>query len=143
MAEPIVSPRWDLSTIYPSLESPEFRAAFDGIAQSIDALAVLFDRHSVRRRAAPTVDASFAAAYDEVTAAINALLERLRTVGSYISCHVTTDARDDRAQSLESTLHATAVRFDLLRTRYTAWVGTSDIDALERLSRTAQSHAFA
>src|SRR5690348_6209475 len=77
------APRWDLTPIFPSLESPEFEAAFTGAVAEIDALAALFDAKGVRRRADPVVDAAFAAAYDEVTNRLNALNERMRTLWSY------------------------------------------------------------
>ncbi|MDQ2730708.1 MAG: M3 family oligoendopeptidase [Armatimonadota bacterium] len=43
-------PQWDMTTIFPSLESSEFTEAFDRATADIAALATLFDRYNVRRR---------------------------------------------------------------------------------------------
>ncbi len=132
-----------MTPVFPSLESPEFRSAFDAVVVEIGQLSELFDRVNVRRRDSDVVDADFVAAYETVTAGLNGLMERLRTVGAYIACFVTTDAKDEVAQSLESSLNAHAVTLDQLRTRYTAWVGTTDTQALLDASATARDHAFA
>ncbi|NLI00970.1 MAG: M3 family oligoendopeptidase [Chthonomonadales bacterium] len=136
-------PRWDMTPIFPSLDSPEFRAAFESAVGDIGRLAERFDRLGVRRRASAGVDSEFVAAYEQATHALNELMDRLRTVGAYVACFVTTDARDEQAQSLESELNARAVLLDQLRTRYTAWVGTTDTDALLEASEVARHHAFA
>ena len=136
-------PRWDMSTVFPSLESPEFRSAFDAAVGEITQLSEMFDRLNVRRRESGAVDAGFVAAYETATVALNGLMEQLRTVGAYIACFVTTDAKDDVAESLESSLNAHAVVLDQLRTRYTAWVGTTDTRALLDASEVARDHAFA
>jgi len=101
MTEKQTPPRWDLTTFFPSLDSDEFREAFAGVVSGIAGLAVLFDRHDVRRRPSPGVDAALAAAFEEATGELNALLEKLRTLGAYISCIVTTDARDEAAQAAQ------------------------------------------
>lgn len=43
-------PHWDMSTIFPSLESLEFTEAFDSAVVSIGALSTLFERYNIRRR---------------------------------------------------------------------------------------------
>jgi pepF/M3 family oligoendopeptidase len=132
-----------MTPVFPSLESPEFRAAFDGVVADVTRLAGVFDRMGVRRRSAPSVDPAFVGAFEEVIGELNSLMERLRTVGAYIACFVTTDARDETAQSLESTLNARMVLLDQLRTRFTAWVGSSDTEALLQASEVARQHEFA
>lgn len=142
MSEP-TPPRWDMTTIYPSIESPEFAAAFDGMVAGIGELEALFQRHGVRRRAAPDVDAALVAAFEEVTGKVNALLETLGTLWSYVVCHTSTDANDEAAQARESLLHSHYVRVEQLLTRYTAWVGSSDAEALIAASPVAAAHAYA
>src|SRR6185437_192525 len=92
-------PRWDMTPIFPSLESPEFNAAFEKLSAEIRAIGELFDRHQVRRRTAGAVDAAFVAAYEAVTNSLNALLDNLDTLDSYLGCFVTTDVRDERAKA--------------------------------------------
>ncbi|MDW8207673.1 MAG: M3 family oligoendopeptidase [Chloroherpetonaceae bacterium] len=135
-------PRWDMTAIFPSLESAEFVQAFDGVVREIGALADLFDRHHVRRRDDGGVDASFVAAYEEVTCALNGLLERVDTLGAYIGCFTTTDAQNEEAQRRESLLNAHMVLLDRLHTRYVAWVGSTDVAALQAASEVARDHGY-
>ncbi len=86
-------PHWDLTPIFPSLESTEFEQEFTGALSAIGELATLFDRYNVRRRDNPAVDAQWVEQWEEVIQHLNALRERLRTLGSYLGCFVTTDAR--------------------------------------------------
>ena len=91
-------PRWDMTPIFPSLESAEFSQAFDSALADIDSLSALFDKYGVRKRQVGAVDSEFAAAYDSVTAPVNVLLEKMRTIGSYIGCFTTVDARNETAK---------------------------------------------
>src|SRR5579871_2475100 len=111
-------PHWDLAPIFSSLDSPEFQQAFDAVVVDIGDLAAHFDKRGARRRETPKVDAAFVAAYEEITDRLNALQQKMRTLGAYIGCFVTTDARDDRARSLQSLLDTHSVRLDQLYTRY-------------------------
>ena len=43
-------PRWDMSSIYPSLDSAEFEEDLASAINSIGKLAKLFDRHGIERR---------------------------------------------------------------------------------------------
>jgi pepF/M3 family oligoendopeptidase len=135
-------PHWDMIPIFPSLESPEFAQAFADAIAGIGALGELFDRHNVRRRDSPVADAAFVAAYEEITARLNALRDQIHTLHSYIGCFVTTDVRDETAQARESLLNARTVALNQMQTRYIAWVGSSDREALLARSQMARDHAF-
>jgi len=135
-------PRWDMTAIFSSLESPEFRAAFKAVKDEIAVLVVAFDEHGVRRRDAHGVDSEFVAAFEQITGRLNAFYRDVRVVGSYINCFVTTDATDELAQSLQSELRVAFVTLDKLWTRYTAWVGSTDLDALLAASELARGHEW-
>jgi pepF/M3 family oligoendopeptidase len=136
------APRWDVGVIFPSLESPEFAAAFDGACTGIDALVELYDRHNVRKRAEPTVDAAFAAAFEEVVTATAALYDCLTVLGSYLLCLTTTNAADEAAQARMSELDVREVPLGKLSTRLTAWLGSTDEQALKAASPVALEHAY-
>jgi len=133
-------PRWDLSSIFPSLQSAEFAAALDRAGSDLDSLADLFDSVGVRRRENPALDSLTIAHYDDVTDGLNDLLQQTRTLMTYVRCITTTDARDDEAKSFESLLNEWYTRLSQLETRYTAWVGTMDVEALMRASGVAREH---
>src|SRR5258708_38636291 len=98
----ITSPCWDLSPIFPSMESPEFTAAMDKVRSGIAHLKQLFDKHGLGRREDPAVDNATASLYDEVTTAINDVSDQFRALSTYVNCIATTDATDDLAKSNES-----------------------------------------
>ncbi|MGC8667181.1 MAG: M3 family oligoendopeptidase [Chthonomonadales bacterium] len=141
--EQAVLPRWDLDEAFPSLDSKEFASALDDAVAHIGQLADLFEKFGVRRRTISKVDDAFVADFERVMTQINGLLEKLRTLDAYVGCIVTTDASNEQAQSAESLLSAHHVRVDQLLTRFTAWVGSSDVDALLLRSQVAREHEYA
>jgi oligoendopeptidase F len=135
-------PRWDMTPIFPSLESPEFQHEFNGALAAINDLAALFERHHVQRRASSAIDEQFVAQWEEIAAQLNTLRERLRTLSSYIHCFVTTDALDETAKAYESQMETQGVQLSQLETRLVAWLGSSDIEALLEESEVARRHEF-
>src|SRR2546427_5467093 len=109
MAQLDALPRWDMTTIFPSLQSPEFTAAFEQVKQEVRALVPLFDAHQVQRRDSHAVDAPLVQAFEEVTVRLNALYRSMQTLRSYLGCFVATDARNDAAQALLSELQMAGV----------------------------------
>jgi len=137
-----VLPHWDMTTVFPSLEAPELAAAFEKLKAEIRGLVPLFDKHAVRRSTDGAVDAARAAAFDEVTNRLNTLYRSTITMRGFVNAFVTTDAANDLAQSLASELRAARVTLSQLQTRYTAWVGTMDAEALLRQSQLARDHEY-
>ncbi len=136
-------PRWDISSVFPSLESEAFQDEFARVLEAITDLAALFDRYEVRRREnASDADEVFVQRVEEVLGRVNALRERLRTVGSYIHCYVTTDARNDTAKAYQSRLETQGVLLGQLNARLVAWLGSGDIEALLAASPLAREHEF-
>ena len=139
---PDALPRWNMQTVFPAIESPEFAQAMTEATAAVANLTALFDAHNVRKRDTETVDAAFAAAYESVTAPLNETLQQLRLLSAYVGCFVTTDARDESAKSAESVLDMQFVPLGQLLTRYVAWVGSTDIEALMQQSDTARANAY-
>src|SRR5438552_6463249 len=119
-------PRWDMTSIFPSLESPEFAESFAAAKREVQALVPLFDSHQVRRAENSAVSAERVQAYEAVTGRLNAMLQTMQTLRSYIGAFVATDAGNDTAQALLSELRAAGVTLRQLQTRYIAWVGSAD-----------------
>ncbi|HUG16128.1 MAG TPA: M3 family oligoendopeptidase [Thermomicrobiales bacterium] len=133
-------PRWDMSVVYPSLDSPEFELGFAATAAAIEDLAALLDRHGVGCPA-PSIDGAVSC-IDELIERFNAVLARARTLDTYIYCHIAADSRDDRAQAMLSEFDRHDTRLSQLATRFTAWIGALDIEALIAGSELAAAHAF-
>ncbi|HYO48613.1 MAG TPA: M3 family oligoendopeptidase [Chloroflexia bacterium] len=135
-------PHWDMSVVFPGLESPEFEAASKSAVQDIDGLEELFDRHNIALRDAAPLDDEIVRAFDEVITRFNAVLETRWTLSAYINAFVATDSRDTIAQAKLSESQQQGVRLSKLGTRLTAWIGSLDVGALVERSGVAREHAF-
>src|SRR5262249_916329 len=121
-------PRWDMTTVFPGLESAEFAAALAGVKADIRSLAGLFDARGIRA-GGPGALGEAPAVFDEAIGRINRLFRDLQLVRTYIHCFIATDAAHDTAQALQAELRAARVTLDQLWTRFNAWVGSLDADA--------------
>jgi pepF/M3 family oligoendopeptidase len=135
-------PHWDMAVIYPSLDSAEFAAGFDSAVQAITDMEALFDQHGIALRDAAPLDEASVAAAESVIERYNTVLKEVHTLGAYIRCFVSTNSRDTLAQARLSELQQQGLRLSLLGTRFTAWVGVLDVEALIARSATARVHAF-
>ena len=135
-------PHWDMTPVFPALESPEFGAALESARTGIGDLGRLFDEHGIRRRDDAPVNDSIVGAFQAVTDALNAIYEQTRVLGAYLDAFVATDAANDAAQSLLSELRTLQVPLHQLGTRFTAWIGSLDADALLAASPRARQYEF-
>ena len=137
-------PHWDMTPIFPGLGSDELADATREAVAGIAALRAHFDRHGIRRLQAPlALDAAEVALFEDTLARLNALLERTRTLGAYLGAFVSTDSRDEVAEAKQSILQRQTVELSKLGTRFEAWVGSLDVEALVARSAAARDHAFA
>jgi oligoendopeptidase F len=140
-AEAPVLPRWDMSVVYPGLGSPEFERDVAAALRALDEAVALFDRHGIDGGATAEGGAPVAV-FEEVAGAFNGLVERIFTLGAYISSFVATDSRDNQAQAQYSAFRQQSVKLSQLGTRLTAWLGTLDIEALIAGSELAREHSY-
>jgi pepF/M3 family oligoendopeptidase len=136
-------PRWDLTPLFPTVDHAEVAAAEGTLTRAVTDLAALYDRREVRGAgdgaSAAAVDP---AAFDEVLAATNHVLDRFARLEAFAYGHVSTDSGDEAAQALLSRLTTVEARITALRTRFDAWVGTIDLDPLIAASSQAAAHAW-
>jgi pepF/M3 family oligoendopeptidase len=136
-------PRWDVSTVFPDLESPEFAAGFASVVARVDELTALFEELGVGRLdQTPAVDDALVGAVERVITGMNEAIAAYRTLSSYIYSFVVTDSRDTTAQARQSEAQRQSVRLAQLRVRFTAWIGSLDVEALIACSSLAREHAF-
>ena len=109
----IDSPRWNLSNVYPGLQSAEFTAAMAHYAEQVAALEHLLDERSagLRPGAEP---AACALLLGEIVRRFNALYEQAGTLGPYINSFVSTDSHNTLARRLDSELDLVNVRASTL-----------------------------
>jgi oligoendopeptidase F len=135
-------PHWDMTPVYPGLESVEFEQGFRSIVKEIDQLRSLFNNNQVDRQTSVPVDDDFVKQFEEVASALNDVTDRLLVITAYIRSFIATDSFNDLAQARASELQPYAVTLDQLTTRFTAWVGSLDVDVLVARSPMARAHAF-
>lgn len=135
-------PHWDMSVVYPSLESPEFQAGFARVTQDISDLAQLFDAYHVEKQEHPATDDETIKDFEAVLQRYNEVLAENKTLSTYISCFVTTNTLDTLAQARMSELQQASVVLSQLRTRFIAWIGSLDVETLIARSHSARTHSF-
>jgi pepF/M3 family oligoendopeptidase len=133
-------PHWDLSGVFPGLGTPEFETAFREAVTAIDELVAIFDEREIAQRPPTPITPDDAKVFDYVLLAFDSVLRQTITLNAYIQCFVTTNSRNAEAQARLSQLQRHTVRVNLLGTRFTAWIGSLDIEALMEQSSLARSH---
>jgi pepF/M3 family oligoendopeptidase len=131
-----------MTPIYPGLASAEFERDFHEVVGEIAGLGDVFERRGVQKQDNVTVDDRLIRAFEEILGRYNDLLERTLTLGAYIRSFVATDSRDELAQARWSELQQHLVDLSKLGTRFTAWIGSLDVDALVQGSALARDHEF-
>src|SRR5215217_5175203 len=135
-------PRWDLSALFPGLDSPEFAEGFDRLLSGIDHLAQLFEDVGISAASTSPSETVPLADFERVLNALNDVSQQLESMGSYLFGCISTDSRDELAQARFSQFQDRAVALDKLQTRFTAWVGILPIEELVKRSTLAADHAF-
>jgi pepF/M3 family oligoendopeptidase len=126
-------PTWDLSQYFPSLESEEFRAEVQGVKDVIG----------------EAVSASDSLASGDPVEIVDTYLERskdltarLELLFAYIGGHQAVNTRDAAAIKAMSELQLALIPLWQAQTRFTAWLGEQDVEAIIDASDLAKEHAF-
>jgi pepF/M3 family oligoendopeptidase len=135
-------PRWDMTVLYPGLDSPEFAASFAALLDRIAALGRLFDDERIAGGASAPLTDEVAVRFERILGELNATVDDYETMNAYLYSFVTTDSRNDQAQARVSELQRSAVALSKAFVRWDAWIGTLDIDLLIERSPAAAAHAF-
>src|SRR5450759_5055182 len=135
-------PHWDMTVVFPSLESQEFDQAFRSFADDVSNLAARFQAHGIGRREPQPTDDATVKTFDDLLDRFNSVRGRARTLGAYITAFVATDSRDDLAEAKRSEMQQSLVRLSQLDTRFSAWIGSLDLNALLERSDMACQHEY-
>jgi len=137
------APRWDMTNVYPSLESKEFQSAFDDLKTQLSDLEDYFVEVVDKADAKKPVKA-LGAIIGETVEKLNSVYTLTATLSPYISCHVNTDSRNKTAARIQSEFQQATVPLQKLGIRFTDWLGKLEpvLDKAITHSDTAQAHAF-
>lgn len=139
----ISAPRWDMTNVYPSLESKEFKNAMKEYKNLLDKFEKFY-KSKLTKVSAKTKSKELGALLGKSVDQFNAIYELSHTIEAYIFAFVTTDSRDKTAMRLLSEFEQVQVRQSNLSTQFSAWVGKlgKKLDEAVTTNPSAKSHAF-
>jgi pepF/M3 family oligoendopeptidase len=111
------------------------------VTNAIGGLTTLFDQEHIGKRDPQPLDDVTVQTFERVIEHYNTVLAEYRTLSAYIHAFVSTDSRDNLAQAKYSELQGHSVKLYQLGTRFTAWIGSLDIEGLIERSTVAVEHA--
>ena len=139
----ISAPRWDLSNVYPSLDSNEFKAAVEDYKKKVAALEKFF-KNKFSKAGPKTKASELAPLVGKAIDQINTIQSLSATIVPFIYSYVTTDSRDKLAMKTLSEFEQASLPMSQLLTQFTAWVGklASKLDPVVKADKTAKAHEF-
>ncbi len=141
-------PHWDLSNVYPGLESEPFAQAVAKVKAKLDDLDLYLDEHHIARAAAnaaaPLEGQALAKVLTGYLDRMNILLRLYYTLRAYVNSFVTTDSYNATAKRLFSELQMLSVRLEQQDVRFQGWIGriAEALPAALALEGAAKEHAF-
>lgn len=147
-SDPGPLPHWDLSNIYPGLESEEFTRAISQLKTQLDDLDnYMLDKQIARTGSSPGDSVELAETIGGYLDRMNALLRLYDTLEAYVFGFVSTDSYNTIAKRFTSELEMLGVRLERQEVLFRGWIGmvTEDPDALLGALEhegSAREHAF-
>ncbi|MCP5094915.1 MAG: M3 family oligoendopeptidase [Chloroflexi bacterium] len=135
-------PHWDMSVIYPSLESDAFNNGFQSVMDNITELGALLEKHQINRVDELPINDGTVAIFETLIDKFNTTLEAFSTLRAYIYGFIATDSRHAKAQAKNSEMQPYMAKLSLYSTQFTAWLGSMDVDAMIEKSEVAKEHAY-
>ncbi|NNE12854.1 MAG: hypothetical protein HKN41_11500, partial [Ilumatobacter sp.] len=139
-ARPDQLPRWSLADIHESLTARSFNEALERVGAEATRLVALFDEHDIRAIEPRPVTPADGVTADAVVDAWNSFNEEFQEVGAMVYATVTTDSRDELAQSLASRLDTQEAKVGPLLARLADWVHALGVDELAGVSDRVAEH---
>jgi len=139
-------PRWDLSNVYPGLESSELRKAFSDLKTHIEELDAFLNQHKITRTTERSghTNAQLKQIVEEYLNRTNVAIREYATINAYTGSFVTTDSFNTTAKRIESELEMLGVRFEQQEVRFRGWIGliSDTLPALLTEPGTIKDHEF-
>ena len=139
----VPAPRWDLSNVYPSLESAEFKAAVEDYKKQVAALEKFF-KNKLSKTNATTKAKDLAPLAGKAIDQINRIQTLSATITPFIYSYVSTDSRNTLAKKTLSEFEQASLPMSQLMTQFTAWLGkiAPKLEKVVTNNGSAAAHAF-
>jgi len=140
---PVSAPHWDLTNVYPSLESKEFKAAVAKFKEWVADLGDYFVE-VVQMTDVNTPPEQLGPIVSEVVDRFNSANELAGTIDPYITSFTTTDSRDKLAARIESEFEQAYLPLQNLNVQFKGWLGriAPVLDKSFEYGASAKAHAF-
>ena len=120
-----ILPHWDLSNVYPGLESEEFGQAIGLIAAQVGDLdQYLTAKEITRGGRVPQEPAAVAETISNYLDKMNAILRLGATLRAYVASFVSTDSYNNTARKVMSELEPLLVQVQRQQVKFRGWIGT-------------------
>ena len=139
----ISAPHWDMSNIYPSLESKEFKTAVEDYKKQVAALEKFF-KNKLSKTGAKSKAKELAPLVGQAIDRINKIQLLASTIVPYITAFVSTDSRDKAANRAMSEFEQASLPMRKLSVQFEAWVGkiAPKLDKVVKANKSAAAHEF-
>jgi oligoendopeptidase F len=134
-------PCWNLDSIFPGLESPEFVKAKDKLNKDIAKIETFFDSNHIRAGKKQKVTPQAKQTLDTLLDSLNRLSSDFKDIRTYLYLITSVDAFNDVAQAELSKSNVSAIKLSMLNTRFTAWLGRFNKTFF--VSSKARAHRYA
>ncbi|MFN2305136.1 MAG: oligoendopeptidase F, partial [Anaerolineales bacterium] len=115
-------PRWDLSNVYPSLDSPELTKDIEWVKDATQSLVKLYQEELVKIDPSSSKDAINEALSDMVDR-MNLIFEKAFTIRVYISSFISTDSFNTDAMRMGSQFDQVMVGLQKVNILLETWIG--------------------
>ncbi len=139
----ISAPRWDLTNVYPSLESEKFKAAVTDYKKQVASLEKFF-KNKLNKTGTKTPLKELASLVGQAIDRINKIETLSATIAPFIYSYFTTDSRNKLAAKSLSEFEQASLPMNKLMTEFKAWLGkvADKLDKVIALDKSAAAHAF-
>jgi oligoendopeptidase F len=139
----ISAPRWDLTNVYPSLESQEFKTAFENYKAQIAALEKFF-KNKLSKVDAKSKAKDLAPLAGKAIDQLNKVQSLSMTLYYYLYSFVSTDSHNKAAMKAMSEFEQASLPLNQIMTQFTAWLGkiTPKLDKVIANHPSVAAHAF-
>jgi pepF/M3 family oligoendopeptidase len=137
------APHWDLTNVYPALDSKQFKNAVKQYKSQLDEMEIFIKKAS--KADAKTDPKKLGKLLGESVDRLNAIFDLSNTIQPYISSFVTTDSRNKEAMRALSEFEQMSVQTSVLVTKFQAWAGKLGKAAVKKAAKTnasAKAHEF-
>jgi len=140
-------PHWDLTNVYPSLDSREFKNAIQELQSMVADLEEFLQVNDISRSHALPADANpieTGKLLEEVINRLNATFTLVYTVSNYVASYTTTDSYNTEAKRLMSQIDEIEVKLDQAEVTIKGWIGalSDSLNEVINSNPTTQEHAF-